>query len=68
MDDNKSYNICLPEDDEIMFNKFKNVITEMNNFTFDGFEQNNRLKCEKCIYEPLCSFSALKGEINDNRT
>lgn len=60
MDDNKVYNLELPENEPSMFEKFEALIDDMNNFTFDGFHQTNSLKCENCIYEPLCSFSALK--------
>lgn len=62
MDDNKSYNIPLPCDDEEMLEKFKKVIMSINDFDFFDFHQNNPSKCNRCIYEPLCSFSALKEE------
>ena len=61
MDDNKVYIISLPENDKEMLLKFKNLIEHMNNFCFDSFRQENDLKCMHCIYEPLCSYSALKG-------
>ncbi|MCR5150839.1 MAG: type V CRISPR-associated protein Cas4 [Clostridiales bacterium] len=63
MDDNKIYPVKKPEDDLIMFEKFKNVIEDIENFDYSDFKQNNKSKCERCIYEPLCSYSALKGEI-----
>ncbi len=59
-DDNKIHGIPLPEEDETMFSKFENLISEINRFSFDNFHQNNIEKCRNCIYEPLCSFSALK--------
>lgn len=57
LDDNKVYPIKLPNDDIEMFSKFEKVIFDINNFKFDNFKQTNPKKCEKCIYEPLCSFS-----------
>lgn len=62
MDDNKTYNVALPEDDDAMFKRFEKLLNDMKSFDFSGFKQNNSLKCAKCIYEPLCSFSALKGD------
>lgn len=60
MDDNKVYPLQKPEDNPKMLNKFENLIKEINNFSFDGFKQDNKLKCQRCIYEPLCSFSYFK--------
>ena len=62
MDDNKVYVLEKPEENLEMFQKFVCLIDEMNSFKFDGFRQDNLLKCQHCIYEPLCSFSALKGD------
>lgn len=67
MDDNKTYPVLLPENDPAMYEKFRNTIYEINNFNFENFRQNNRLKCENCIYEPLCSFSALKEDADADR-
>ena len=63
MDDNKIYIIGKPENNQIMFKQFEKLIHSINSFNFDGFKQNNISKCEKCIYEPLCSFSLLKGDV-----
>lgn len=60
MDDNKTYIIGLPENDNIMLEKFENTIRNMHNFKFEGFIQENSFKCKKCIYEPLCSYSGMK--------
>lgn len=61
MDDNKVYNVNKPEEDDAMFNKFINLIAKIKAFEFEGFKQENVQKCMHCIYEELCSFSALKG-------
>ncbi len=61
MEDNKIYNISLPEKNNEMMNKFQKLLADMKVFNFNKFKQNNKSKCVKCIYEPLCSFSALKG-------
>ena len=63
MDDNKSYAIRKPEYSAEMFQKFEYLIDEIHRFSFEKFEQTNISKCEKCIYEPLCSFSKLKGDV-----
>lgn len=60
IDDNKTYPIPLPSEDNIMFSKFENLIDSISDFQFDDFKQSNINKCNRCIYEPLCSFSALK--------
>lgn len=62
MDDNKVYDIPLPEKDVNMFEKFEKLILELNGFSFENFKQSNELKCKKCIYEPLCSYSYLKED------
>lgn len=63
MDDNKTYNIKLPEEDVATFKKFESLLNDIKNFNFSNFVQSNNQKCAKCIYEPLCSFSALDMEV-----
>lgn len=63
MEDNKVYPIENPYENIIMFEKFKKVLDDINTFSFNGFVQTNILKCERCIYELLCSFSLLKGDV-----
>ena len=60
MDDNKTYYITKPEDDLTMFEKFKKVIDDVRSFNGNEFVQTNKLKCNNCIYEPLCSYSKEK--------
>lgn len=57
MDNNKIYNIDLPENNTCMFKKFTALINDINRFSFDDFVQSNVEKCCNCIYEPLCCFS-----------
>ena len=52
--DNKTYKIPLPEDDEAMFQKFRDTVKAMHEFQLEDFAQNNILKCQNCIYEPAC--------------
>lgn len=55
MMDNKTYEVKLPKEDLTMFNKFEDVIDSMRHFQMDNqFEQKNKLKCARCIYEPAC--------------
>lgn len=62
MEDNKVYDIPMPQENEVLFTKFENLIRQINDFSLDGFRQNNGLKCKKCIYEPLCSYSCPTGD------
>ena len=58
--DNKIYKILKPEEDEEMLQKFEKIIDMINSFDMASFSQDNYEKCQRCIYEPLCSYS-LKG-------
>ena len=60
MADNRVYPIKMPEDAPEMNAKFLRLLEEMQSFQMDGFRQTNAEKCNRCIYEPLCSFSAMK--------
>ncbi len=60
MDDNKIYNISKPSENQELLSSFENLINKMSNFTLIGFQQENIEKCSNCIYEIMCSFSALK--------
>lgn len=59
MQDNKNYNIKLPSDDTEMDNKFRKLIKRINEFDIENFKQENKKKCEKCIYEPSCDRSLI---------
>lgn len=66
MDTNKVYKIELPENNSVMFTKFRRLLDDINVFSFDGFKQGNEGKCNNCIYEPLCCFSVKNGGyVND---
>lgn len=60
MADNKMYPIELPSENEKYFNGFCKIINDINNFNFNNYTPSSQLKCEKCIYEELCSYSLLK--------
>lgn len=57
MDDNKVYEQALPCDNHFMLEKFETLLEKINTFSFENFTQDNILKCQNCIYEPLCSYS-----------
>lgn len=59
MDDNKNYDILLPEKDMAMVHKFEETIKAIRSFSLDGFKQDNIQKCQKCIYEPACDRTLL---------
>ena len=54
IDDNKNYEIDLPEQNEIMLKKFEDIISQIKSFNMDEFKQTNCEKCKKCIYSPYC--------------
>lgn len=60
IDDHKHYNIKLPSEDEIMFKKFEKTLSNIYDFDYLNFHQENEKKCENCIYEPLCGASNVK--------
>lgn len=57
MDDNKNYDIKLPEEDPDMLFKFRKLINKIQEFDVNSFSQNNSKKCKHCIYEPACDRS-----------
>ena len=59
IDNNKVYNIKLPEEDKDMFEKFEELIHDIKSFEINNFIQKNKSKCEKCIYEPACDRSLI---------
>lgn len=60
MDDNKIYNLKKPCENQNMLDRFEKLINDMSVFVLQGFHQDNIEKCSNCIYEIMCSFSALK--------
>lgn len=59
MDDNKVYNIDLPENNKDMYDKFVQTIRKIRSFDIGMFEQENKEKCQNCIYETACDCSLL---------
>ncbi len=57
IDDNKNYEISLPDDDTSMKDKFETIIKQMRTFNINDFVQDNIEKCRHCIYEPACDRS-----------
>lgn len=53
-DDNKVYPIELPENNSVMFEKFKNTNQKMQEFDVESFVPTNAEKCQKCIYNNFC--------------
>ena len=54
MTDNKKYPVRMPEDNPEMFDRFRQLISDIKKFSLDMFEQTNSEKCRRCIYEPSC--------------
>ena len=61
IDDNKNYVIDLPNQNQIMLQKFENIILQINDFEIDNYRQTNPEKCKKCIYSSYCD-----REVKDN--
>lgn len=61
MDDNRIYNIPMPYENLLMFEKFEKVIKDIREFNMEVFVQNNTEKCKHCIYEPACDRSLLEN-------
>lgn len=57
IDDNKVYNVKLPEEDVDMKLKFEKLINDIKSFDIHNFEQTSQAKCDGCIYEPSCDRS-----------
>jgi len=57
MEDNKKYEIKLPQDDKNMDEKFRKLIDEIHRFDLSKFKQTNKEKCKMCIYDPSCDRS-----------
>lgn len=57
--DNKVYNIKLPENDELMYKKFEETLYSIRAFDMESFEQKSPNKCYNCIYEPACDRGVL---------
>ncbi|MCL2031954.1 MAG: type V CRISPR-associated protein Cas4 [Methanomassiliicoccaceae archaeon] len=60
MDDNKNYDISIPEYDVDMVDKFEETIRDMHAFNPGDYIQTNPCKCSNCIYEPMCGSSCLE--------
>lgn len=54
MEDNKTYNIKLPEDDEEMFKKFKKLLKRIRSFNLEKYKPDNKDKCNRCSYKNIC--------------
>ncbi|MBQ4511138.1 MAG: type V CRISPR-associated protein Cas4 [Clostridia bacterium] len=64
IDDNKNYNIDLPERNKNMLLKFESVIQQMKDFDMDNFYQTNAEKCKKCIYAPYCDREVIDNDVD----
>ena len=58
-DNNKNYPVELPENNPLMFNKFKTILKQMHEFSMGNFRQENLSKCEGCIYNKICERTSL---------
>lgn len=56
-DDNKNYDIPLPNENEYMKVHFEDLIAEIRNFDPINYVPSNISKCMNCIYSDLCGES-----------
>ncbi len=54
MDDNKNYDILLPEEDPQKKLGFEELIRDMRSFDLEGYRPTNAKKCATCIYADAC--------------
>ncbi len=54
LDDNRNFDIPLPENDAVMLAKFESTIKQINQFDMSNFMPTNAAKCRNCIYSPFC--------------
>lgn len=59
IDDNKNYDVLLPDENTEMLEKFQALIKKMRTFDLMNFCQINVEKCKKCIYEDACDRSLI---------
>lgn len=62
MDDNRKYPVLLPEDNQVMKQKFEEVIRDLRTFDMTTFYQSNIEKCSHCIYEDACDRASIRKE------
>lgn len=58
-DDNKNYDVPLPENDDRMARGFERVIEDMKRFDISTFTPRSSEKCSNCIYNDVCSVSLI---------
>lgn len=56
MDDNRNYNLQLPEEDPDMFQSFVELLGVIDHYDVKDFNGPVNEKCVKCIYSSICSF------------
>lgn len=54
MDDNRSYSVPLPEENEEMFELFETVVERLRTMDIMDYRQENGEKCRNCIYFDAC--------------
>lgn len=56
-DNNKVFPVDLPWENAKMKIKFEKTIEQIKDYNLNDHMQTNPLKCENCIYEPICDQS-----------
>lgn len=58
LDDNKSYEVALPQNDPLRKQGFEMLLKNIHSFDLNAHFEPNPNKCKYCIYSPLCDVSA----------
>ena len=57
LDDNKTYPVKMPEEDDKFLRKFEDTIYQMNHFNPNDYHPVDERKCRNCIYTEICAES-----------
>ena len=64
LDNNKVYDVPLPEEDTEATARFEQLLMDIRTFTPDKYLPSSSAKCNNCIYEPACDRSVADAEQN----
>lgn len=62
IDDNRNYDIELPNNNVSMKLRFEELINAIRTFSMNDYIQTNAKKCNKCIYTDACDRALIKGD------
>ena len=54
LDDNRNYDVSLPENDPGMFQRFLELLDDIRTFDIGDLQKQDVSRCSKCIYSMMC--------------